>query len=91
MTVAPGRLVIAFDHPHRIGSVCLPPCKQCGESPGNTGDICGADAMPITEDIPALAILREATRAEYEAFCDETGAVKPYAPLDCFYYIVTAD
>lgn len=47
--------------------------------------------MPITEDIPALAILREATRAEYEAFCDETGAVKPYAPLDCFYYIVTAD
>ncbi len=90
VTVAPWQFVFVFDMPHKIGSVCLPPCPQCGETPGNLGDISDMDAN-ITQEIPALAILREATREEYFAFCAERGSGRGRPKPEGFYYVVTMD
>lgn len=64
-------MIINFDEPHKIGTVCRWPCPQCGESadiPINESTLTWDSTVSLSPAQPLL-ILREATRDEYLAQC----------------------
>lgn len=59
----------SFTNRHVVGSICAPPCSQCGETTGNMGACWGEDCDALVNPAPALLIVAEATREEYVLFC----------------------
>ena len=85
-------MIVAFTNPHKIGSVCLQPCKQCGETLDQLLDMTDGHGL-VTP--PAMKIIREATRQEHEDFARSVGATLPFrlpsSTSSTFYYEVQTD
>ncbi len=83
-------LIICFDHPHRVGSICIQPCEQCRESPDDLGGfhLTEYTAVPVQP----MQILGEAPYAEYLAQLKESGTTLPPAPRGSgYFYYVSVD
>ena len=87
-------MIIGFDRPHAIGSVCRFPCPQCGETPSLPGKMWAADPdHPV--DPPPMLIIREATREEHRRFVIENTPdyyeIRQAAKDFGFFYKVSTD
>ncbi len=81
------QLIIAFDHPHRIGTICCPPCRQCGEEEGRLGDFYLTEGDPIPSQ--PMLILGLADYSDYVNQCKESKTPLPILPRGSgwFYYV----
>lgn len=69
-------MIFAFSYPHKIGSVCLRPCKQCNEREGVYGLTFASEIDTPVADPPAMKILRKSTEEEWRTWCIEVGGVR---------------
>lgn len=81
-------MIMAFEYYHPTGSICAPPCRFCGETPNNLGNLTDKDGFV---DLVPMMIMREATREEYLAQMAEVSTDLPPVPVGCFYYLVSID
>lgn len=82
-------MIVAFQYPHKIGSVCLTPCGQCDEKPGELGYMIGIHGEV---EPPAMLILRTATYSEYLEYRAECGSELPPVPEgSAYFYEISAD
>lgn len=84
-------LVYAFKRPHRIGSICRPPCIQCGSGNGGceTTDEHGNDLDPV-----AFYIMAEASKGQWREHIRQCGGgevSKRQLRIRQYYYFVTTD
>lgn len=82
-------MIINFDLPHKIGTVCRWPCAQCGEdallhTPEQSSLTIGNERVPLQP----LFIVREATREEW--IRQSRGTVNP-PPMGGYNYEVLTD
>jgi hypothetical protein len=79
-----GVLIYGFQSPHRVGSVCCPPCAQCGEKLGQLTGMSDCDGNRLRAQ--PLYILRDATFEEYAAQHGSAPAIR-----NLHYYVVSTD
>lgn len=58
-------LVIVFDEPHPIGSICRKPCPYCEASGRSDDGTVRIDAEQPRVEAPPMKIVREATKEEW--------------------------
>lgn len=78
-------IIIAFEHPHEVGSVCCPPCQQCGEFEGYLGHMMGDDGSAVP--IPAMKIVRQADYHEWLECAKRNNAKHLHNYLTYFYEV----
>lgn len=91
MTAVKTDLVLSFEKPHRIGSVCRHPCAQC--DPSGTAPFLGTWGVN-GETLPPqpLLIVAEATKEDWVRSIRSAGGTPVLAPQqanDRFYFVTT--
>jgi hypothetical protein len=86
-------VIYAFDRPHKTGTVCMFPCRQCGDDPLDYAESEMTDGRAVPIPIQPLFIIREATRKEYEECCAAAGIREQwrFASDRHVYYEVSTD
>ncbi len=79
-------LIINFEFPHEIGSICVPPCRQCRDTEDNPGVLI---LEKSTELIP-MKILGVAPYSEYVRQCREFNG-RPVRESVGYNYYVSVD
>ncbi len=83
-------MIMSFDMPHTVGSICAPPCKQCGEFGTEVGYVTQEDPSIHLPPQP-MYILRKATYQEWRDWCIQTGAKGTFGDQYEYYYEVSTD
>ena len=85
-------MIFGFDLPHKIGSICNFPCKQCNDDPNNPelSEMTGSDGRI---DYQPLRIIKESSKEAYIEFCKSVnGKLKvPLHPKFKYFYEVETD
>lgn len=84
-----GAIIYGFQYPHRVGSVCSPPCAQCHETPENLLPATGLHGADITGQ--AFFIARQATYEDFVQDVRKRGGDPAPPWLAEYCYVVLTD
>lgn len=72
-------MIIAFDKPHPIGSICRYPCRHCGDREGASSELTDGHGSVDVRSV-AMLIVREVSRQDWRDFCVSMGATRSGEP-----------